>query len=249
MKVRHLSNRRNDGHNRHDGMQKYSSKNTMTKKERARKVLTILRKSYERQMDSFVMWKTPLELVIGTVLAAQCTDRRVNAVTRNLFAKYTTAEDYARARISTLGKDIHSITYFRAKARYLKGIGQMLVRNFNSEVPDTLDALLTLPGVGRKSAYLILSKVHKRAEGIAVDTHVKRIAPRLGLTTHADPDRISRDLSALYSSRDYLDVNEFFIMHGRKICVKNPRCWECPVAHLCPSAQKNIRQHTRALHK
>lgn len=221
----------------------------MTKKECAREVLTILRKSYERQTDSFVMWKTPLELVVGTVLAAQCTDRRVNAVTRDLFATYTTPEDYARARISALEKQIHSITYFRSKARYLKGIGQTLVRNFKGDVPDTLNALLTLPGVGRKSAYLILSKVHQRAEGIAVDTHVKRIAPRLGLTTHADPDRISRDLSALYSPRDYLDVNEFFIMHGRKICVKNPRCWECPIAHLCPTGQKNARQKKRTLRK
>lgn len=220
----------------------------MTKKERVQEILNILRKSYEREVDTFVMWKTPLELVVGTVLAAQCTDRRVNMVTRDLFQKYKTAEDYAAAKIKTLEKEIGSITYFRSKSKYLKGIGETLMRDFNGEVPDTMDELLTLPGVGRKSAYLIMSKVHEQAAGIAVDTHVKRLAPRFGFTKSTDPNTISRDLMKLHPPEDYLDVNEFYIMHGRKMCVKRPKCWECPVLHLCPTGKKVMKER-RALHK
>jgi endonuclease-3 len=163
-------------------------------------------------------------------------------VTKSLFKKYRTAEDYARAPLHTLEKEIGSITFFRSKSRYLKGIGEILLRDFGGVVPKTRDELMTLPGVAFKSANLIMAKVHGQFTGVAVDTHVKRVAPRLGLTKHReDTQKIAADLEKLYAPKDWLDVNEYFIMHGRAICKPGrPLCEQCPLQKICPTGKKIV---------
>ncbi|MCW1929701.1 MAG: endonuclease III [Candidatus Kerfeldbacteria bacterium] len=204
------------------------------KKRRARKILRILKKTYT-EPGEFVHWTTPLELVVGTLLSAQCTDKRVNIVTKSLFKKYRTPKAYASASLDELEAAISSVTYFRSKARYIQGLGRMILRDFGGTVPSTLEDLVKLPGIGYKSAHLVMSKVHAQHTGIAVDTHVKRVAPRLGLTRQKDPGKIGADLEALYPRADFLSVNEYLIMHGRAICApRNPKCNECPVRSLCP---------------
>lgn len=209
----------------------------MSAKKRAKKILNILRSVYQRQPDSFVVWSNTLELVIATVLSAQCTDKRVNMVTKELFKKYRTADDYAEASLEDLQEEIGSITFYKSKSKYLKGIGEILVEKYNGEVPQTLKELQELPGVAKKTASLVLAKGFGKLHGVAVDTHVKRVAPQLGLTQHTDPNKISADLEELMDDEDYLDINEFLILHGRAVCKpRKPLCGECPVRDLCPSA-------------
>lgn len=211
-------------------------------KKHAQAVLRILRKSYPIR-GPFVEWSNPLELVVGTVLSAQCTDKRVNLVTKNLFKKYRSAADYAAADLRVLEQDVRPTGFYKTKARYLKGIGERLVESYDGKVPDRLEDLLTLPGVSHKSANLIMAKAWGKPTGVAVDTHVSRVAPRLGWTTEKDPKKIERDLNALFPPKDYLEVNENLILHGRATCVpRKPRCPTCPVRHLCPSAKKFIRE-------
>lgn len=208
--------------------------------DRVREILRRLKRTYKDAMkpEAFVVGSNPLELIIATVLSAQCTDVRVNMVTRELFKKYRSAEDYARAPLSELEHTIKSVTYFRSKARYLKGIGEQLIAKHNGEVPQTAQELMELPGVGYKTAQLIVSKTTGKHTGIAVDTHVRRVAPRLGLTSHTDPDKISRDLERITPKKDWLAVNEYLILHGRAICApRRPKCLECPLRDICPSAR------------
>lgn len=210
-----------------------------TEKDRAQEILRRFKKIYPVR-GPFVEWETPLELLIGTVLSAQTTDKKVNQVTRNLFSKYQTAEDYAAADIPTLEEEIYSIGFYRVKAKFLKGIGKKLVEEFHGQVPERMDDLLTLPGVAKKTAHLIIAKAFGKMTGIAVDTHVARLAPRLGLSHQANPEKIGADMEKLYKPSQFLEVNEYFITHGRKICVRNPKCAICPVQDLCPSAKKFI---------
>ncbi|OGY90130.1 MAG: hypothetical protein A2677_00375 [Candidatus Komeilibacteria bacterium RIFCSPHIGHO2_01_FULL_52_14] len=212
----------------------------MNKRARAATILRRLRREYPLKGE-FVRWSTPLELVIGVVLSAQCTDKKVNEVTRPLFKKYRTARAYARANIRTLEREVHSTGFYRSKARYLKGIGKLLDEKFKGKVPRTLDELLLLPGVSYKSAHLIMAKAFNTPTGIAVDTHVLRVAPRLGLTKHHTPEKIGAELEKLYKSKDFLDVNEHFIMHGRAICKPKPLCGSCVLQDVCPSAKKFLR--------
>ncbi|OGY79742.1 MAG: endonuclease III [Candidatus Kerfeldbacteria bacterium RIFCSPHIGHO2_02_FULL_42_14] len=204
-------------------------------RERANAILKRLKRTYTIR-GPFVEWKNPLELLIATVLSAQCTDVRVNQVTKQLFKQYKTAQDYAKGSLSELEARIHSTGFYKAKARYLKGIGQALVKNFNGKVPEKLEELLTLPGVARKSAYLILAKAFHHPTGIAVDTHVSRVAPRLGFTKAKTPEKIARDLEKLYEPKNFLAVNEYCILHGRAICKpRMPLCLNCCVKDWCPS--------------
>lgn len=202
-------------------------------KTRAQEILRRLKKAYP-VLGPFVNSSNPLELLVGTVLAAQCTDIRVNEVTKSLFKKYRTAQDYAHADLKILEREIYSTGFYKSKARYLKGIGQMLVKKYRGKVPDRLEDLLTLPGVAKKTAYLVLGKGFGKIIGIPVDTHVARLAPRLGLTKEKIPEKISRDLEKIFPRRDYLEVNTYFIMHGRKICVRKPKCPECVLNDICP---------------
>ena len=178
---------------------------------------------------------SPLELLVAAILSAQTTDRKVNEVTRVLFARYRTATDYAAADQAELEKVIAPTGYFRAKAKTLIALGQALSERFCGEVPDTLEELVTLPGVGRKTANLVLGGAFGK-QGIVVDTHFARLARRFGWTAHTDPDKIERDVSALLPQREWTAASHRVIWHGRRVChPRRPACGACGVARWCPS--------------
>jgi endonuclease-3 len=217
--------------------------NFEAKKKRAREVLQRLRKAYP-VTGPFVEWSNPLELVVGTALSAQCTDERVNMVTRELFKKYKTARDYAEADQNALEKEIYSTGFYRNKAKNLRGMGRVLVEEFGGEVPETLEGLLKLPGISNKTAYIVLAKAFGKMQGVPVDTHVFRLAPRLGWSNAKTPEKMSRELAELFPREDYLDVNEYLITHGRAICSpRNPKCDECVLADICPSSTFHVEKH------
>lgn len=208
----------------------------MDKKQRSREILKKLKKEY-RETGPFIEWSNPLELLVGTILSAQCTDERVNMVTKDLFAKYKTAADYAKADISTLEKEIYSTGFYKNKAKALKESGQIMVDDFDGEVPDELEKLLTLRGVSVKTAYLVLSKVYGKNVGLAVDTHVFRLSKRMGFSDAKTPEKMSKELSEIIDPKNYLLWNEYLITHGRAICGRKPKCDQCMVKDLC---DKNI---------
>jgi len=181
---------------------------------------------------------SPLELLVATILSAQCTDARVNQVTPALFRRYPTAAAYARAPLAELEEAIRSTGFFRNKARSLQGLGAALVERHGGRVPETMSELVRLPGVGRKTANVVLGNAFGRDEGVVVDTHVGRISRRLGLTREDDPEKVERDLMALVPQEDWTLWAHLLIAHGRAVCrAPRPRCAECPVAGLCPSRQ------------
>jgi endonuclease-3 len=183
-------------------------------------------------------YTNPLELLIATVLSAQCTDARVNLVTRTLFKKYRTASDYALAPPGELEEDIKSTGFYRNKAKALRGCCAALLAHYEGEVPATMAALVQLPGVGRKTANVILGNAYGMAEGIVVDTHVRRLTRRLGLTKRSDPDKIEQDLVRLVTCQDWIAFGHLLILHGRRTCsARAPQCAGCPVNDLCPSAK------------
>lgn len=184
-----------------------------------------------------LMHSTPLELLIATILSAQCTDRQVNEVTRKLFKKYKSMHDYIAASQEELEKEIYSTGFYRNKTKNIKKMCEMLVNNFNGEVPDTMEELITLPGVARKTANIVLSGAFGKLEGIAVDTHVKRLSFRLGLTDKTDQDKIEKDLMELVPRKDWDNFSLLLINHGRKICnARKPACFKCVLNRLCPCA-------------
>ncbi|MCK4477742.1 endonuclease III [Candidatus Bathyarchaeota archaeon] len=208
----------------------------MKDKELVQKVIQLLA---EEHPDAKIAlhYSNPLELLVATILSAQSTDKIVNEVTKSLFKKYRKAEDYANADLKELEKDIKSTGFYRNKSKYLKKMGQMLVEKFWSKVPKTMDELTTLPGVARKTANIVLSNAFQVVEGIAVDTHVRRLSQRLGLSASKDPDKIERDLMKLVPKEQWAKLNDLLIFHGRRVCTaKKPNCGECTVNKLCPSA-------------
>ena len=185
---------------------------------------------------------TPLELLIATILSAQCTDVRVNSVTRTLFQKYRTAADYVAAAPEELAKDIQSTGFYRQKAQIIQRCCEALLQQHNGAVPDTMEALVRLPGVGRKTANVVLGNAFHRPQGIAVDTHVQRLAQRLGLSTASTPDKIEQALLGLVPRKAWTLFSHLLISHGRAICkARVPQCGACPVHHLCPSALREGR--------
>ena len=177
-----------------------------------------------------------LQLLIAVVLSAQCTDERVNEVTAELFQKYETAEDFANADEDELADDIYGITFHNSKAGYLKSIGEAIVEDHDGEVPDTMDELTELSGVGRKTANVVLQHAHDVVEGIVVDTHVQRISRRLGLTEEERPEAIEQDLLDFVPEAYWQQFTHLFIDHGRAVCTaRNPDCGECVLADICPS--------------
>jgi endonuclease III len=177
------------------------------------------------------------ELLCATILSAQCTDARVNLVTPVLFARYPNPAALARARQSELEDIIRSTGFFRNKARSLIGMAQALVAEYGGAVPRTMEQLRALPGVGRKTANVVLGNAYGINEGITVDTHVTRVSKRLSLTRHDDPVKIEQDLMPLIPHEDWTLVSHLLIFHGRQVCVaRRPRCWECVLADFCPSA-------------
>jgi endonuclease-3 len=184
-----------------------------------------------------LLYDTPLELLVATILSAQCTDVRVNLVTRGLFKKYPSAQAYAEAQPGALEADIRSTGFYRNKARALRACCTELVQRYGGTVPSEMAALVELPGVGRKTANVILGNAFDLAEGVVVDTHVRRIAQRLGLTGHADPEKIEQDLMAVVPREDWVAFGQMVILHGRKLCqARAPKCPACPLNDLCPSA-------------
>ena len=184
-------------------------------------------------------WKNPLELLVATILSAQTTDVRVNAVTPNLFARYPTAADYAGADPTELKEDIRPTGFFRNKAKSLRGMARALVEDHGGEVPRTMDDLVALPGVGRKTANVVLGNAFSIDEGVVVDTHVRRLSNRLGFTTQKDPEKIERDLMETVPKGDWTVFSHLLILHGRNVCkARKPACEDCGVNDLCPSAFK-----------
>jgi endonuclease-3 len=203
------------------------------------RILRIIKLLEKEHSDAKIAlnYTNPLELLVATILSAQCTDRRVNIVTKTLFKKYRTAEDYANAELEELEEDIRPTGFYRNKARNIKKCCQILVEKFNSQVPKTMEEMLELPGVARKTANIVLSNAYGVIEGIAVDTHVRRLARRLGLTEHEDPNKIEMDLMRIVPKKHWKRVTDLLIFHGRRICMaRKPKCGICVVNKLCPSA-------------
>ena len=205
--------------------------------ERAPEIITILSEAYP-QAKVALNFSTPLEMLVATILSAQCTDERVNQVTASLFQKYRTGEDYLRVPEAELAADIKPTGFFNQKTRAIRGACQRIVEVYGGQVPDTMDDLLTLPGVARKTANIVLGNAFGKVEGIAVDTHVRRLAQRLGFTSEKDPYKIERDLMRLVPSDQWFPFTYVLIEHGRRICVARvPKCEACPVNYLCPSSR------------
>jgi len=206
-------------------------------KERIGDIIKILRKNYPATCTA-LNFESPLQILVATILSAQCTDERVNKITPALFKKYPSANAFARAQQEDLEKEIRSTGFFRNKAKNIIGAAKKICEDFGGEVPDAMKKLLTLPGVARKTANIVLSSAFKKAEGIAVDTHVKRLSERLGLSAQQAPEKIEKDLMALVPKKDWLDFNYLLVNHGRAICIaRKPKCLECPLNNLCPSAE------------
>jgi endonuclease-3 len=203
-----------------------------------REIIRLLRKHYPRSRTA-LEFRSPFEILVATILAAQCTDERVNKVSPGLFRKYPTPADFARADRGVLEQEIRSTGFFRNKAKNIVGASEKIVEDFGGAVPDSMEKLVTLPGVARKTANIVLSAGFGKAEGIAVDTHARRLSQRLGLSKEQDPDKIERDLLAVVPKEDWLDFNFMLVDHGRAICqARKPNCPECFLRRLCPSAKK-----------
>jgi endonuclease-3 len=209
-------------------------------KKRAGKIIGQLKRAYPDARCS-LNYSTPLELLIATILSAQCTDERVNIVTVDLFRKYRGAEDYVNAVPAELERDIHSTGFFRNKAKAIQGACRMIGEQYGGRVPETLEELVALPGVARKTANVVLGNAYGIASGVVVDTHVSRVSQRLKLTEHEQPEKIERDLIELVPRRDWIIFPHLLIAHGRAVCkARTPLCAECPVEPLCPSSLLRI---------
>jgi endonuclease-3 len=203
----------------------------------ARTVVRRLRKEYP-DAECALVHRNPYELTVATILSAQCTDEMVNKTTPALFRRYPTPEKLARARQATVENLIHSTGFFRNKAKNLIGMAKTLVADFDGEVPRTMDELLSLPGVARKTANVVLGVAYGLAVGVVVDTHVKRITSLLGLTGKTDPKKIETDLMELLPKKDWIDISHLLIWHGRQVCIaRRPRCEACVLNDRCPGAR------------
>jgi endonuclease III len=208
----------------------------MDLKEKTLEVIKRLKKEYPDPKTA-LDFSSPFELLVATVLSAQTTDVLVNKVTRDLFKKYRSVKDYAAAPPEVFEKDIGSVNFYKTKAKNIKACAGIIQEKFNSQVPKTMDELTSLPGVARKTANIILSSAFGINEGIAVDTHVKRVSYRLGLTKNEDPVKIERDLMALTPKGEWKDMSNLLISHGRKVCqAKKPNHNECVLSDICPAS-------------
>lgn len=201
---------------------------------RARAVRERLARRYPEPRTELT-WTSPWELLVATILSAQCTDARVNTVTPGLFAAWSTVEDMAGAEPAQIEAVIRSTGFFRNKAKNLHASASKIVAQFGGQVPRTMEEMLTLPGVARKTANVVLSNAYGVQAGIAVDTHVKRITFRLGLTLQTNPDKVERDLLGLFPQSSWGAVNHYLVLFGREVCVaRKPRCAVCELADICP---------------
>jgi endonuclease-3 len=209
---------------------------SLDNKTRVLKIISLLEKELPDAKIA-LNYTNPFELLVATILSAQCTDERVNLVTRTLFKKYKTAEDYANAEIKGLEQNVKSTGFYRNKAKNIKKASQILVEKYDSQVPRTMDEILELPGVARKTANVVLQNAYGIIEGIAVDTHVRRVSTRLGLTKNRDPNKIETDLTEIVPHDKWMRITDLLIILGRKTCTaKKPKCEICTLNKICPSA-------------
>lgn len=216
-------------------MARSKSGNTIDEaKQHARKVARVLGKTYSDAVCA-LHHESPFQLIAATILSAQCTDERVNMVTPVLFRQFPTADKLAKASQSDIESIIKSTGFFRAKAKSLRGMAEKVVSDFGGDLPRTVEELTSLPGVGRKTANVVLGTAFGIATGVVVDTHVRRISRLLGLTKHNDPEKIERDLMELLPKSEWVNFSHRLIHHGRRICIaRRPKCLECPLLKLCP---------------
>lgn len=202
---------------------------------RVREIIRRLQREYP-DAKCALNHSNPFELLIATILSAQCTDERVNKVTAELFRKYRGPADFAAVRQEELERDIHSTGFYRNKAKNIIAASRLILERFNGQVPSKMEDLLTLPGVARKTANVVLGCAYGIAEGIVVDTHVSRLSQRLGLTENTAPEKIEKDLMQIIPKRHWVMFSHWLIFHGRKVCkARNPDCGGCVLADLCPS--------------
>ena len=205
------------------------------RKKRTAEIIKRLKKAYP-DAHCALNHTNPFELLIATILSAQCTDERVNIVTADLFRKYRGPEDFVKVSQQELERDIHSTGFFRNKAKNIKAASQRLIEVYNGEIPRTMDEILTLGGVARKTGNVVLGNAFGIASGVVVDTHVSRLSQRLGLTEQKTPEKIERDLQELVPKKDWVMFSDWLIYHGRQICnARKPKCHECILADICPS--------------
>jgi endonuclease III len=203
-------------------------------KRHATQVVRRLRKEYPDATCS-LDFRNPLELLVATILSAQCTDQRVNLVSKTLFPKYPTAAHYARSPLAELERDIQSTGFYHNKAKNIQACCRILAEQYGGEVPRDLETLVELPGIGRKTANVVLGTAFEIASGVVVDTHVARVSRRLGLSCEKDPKKIEKDLMALISRNEWVAFSHRVIQHGRRVCAaKKPQCDACPLNDICP---------------
>ena len=208
------------------------------RRERSKQIFAALRRTFP-QATCALSHRSPIQLLVATILSAQCTDKRVNVVTKDLFKRYRSVRGFAEASQAELERHIHSTGFFRNKAKNIRGAAAKIISDFGGKVPDTMGELLTLPGVARKTANCVLGNAFGKNEGVVVDTHVKRIAGRLGLSRQKTPEKIEPDLMDLFPRDDWALLSHLLIFLGRSFCpARKPNCPECPIATLCPSAGK-----------
>lgn len=191
-------------------------------------------KKYYPEATCSLNFKTPFELVIAVMLSAQCTDKRVNETTPNIFSKYNTPEDFSNIDLNLLESLIHPCGFYKNKSKNIIACSKKIISDFNGEVPNNMEDLISLPGIGRKSANVIMLEAFNNPVGIAVDTHAKRISNRIGLSLQTTPEKIEQDLLKIIPKKYLKDVNHLFVYHGRKICEsRKPKCDICPIRNLC----------------
>ena len=211
----------------------------MYKKENAIKIVEILKEYYPDAKCS-LNFKTPFELVVATILSAQCTDERVNKTTPFIFSKYSTPKDFANIDILELENLIHPCGFYKNKAKNIKACAEKILTDFNGEVPKSAEELISLPGVGRKTANVVMLEAFGIAQGIAVDTHAKRISNLVGLSSENDPLKIEKDLLKIFPKNYLKDINHLLVWHGRKTCIaRKPKCVICPINKYCNNFSKH----------
>jgi endonuclease-3 len=210
-------------------------------KARARKIVAALKKAYPHAKCS-LNYQNPLQLLIATMLSAQCTDAKVNSITPRLFAKYKTAKDFAQADIRELESMIFSAGFYKNKAKNIKAACKIIAEKHNGKVPKTMEEMVKLPGVGRKTANIVLGNAYGVIEGVPVDTHAIRISRLLGWTKNSSQEKIEKDLMALLPRKDWLKISDLFVHHGRAVCIaRRPKCFKCPIEKYCPKVGLKAR--------
>ncbi len=216
-----------------------------TQKQIIQNIITSLEKEYPDPKTA-LNFKTPHQLLIATILSAQCTDARVNLVTRELFKKYKTMKDFVNADLAEFEQDIRSTGFYKNKAKNIIAASKIITEKYNGKVPDNMEELITLPGVARKTANVVLSEAFHKEEGIAVDTHVIRLSNLLKITYNIDPKKIETDLMEYTKKEDWSKLSNLLILHGRNVCIaRKPRCEICTLNKICPSAFKSTKNKTK----